>query len=58
MSKAVAHLIVALIFSHVVSWDKGGVVNEPTQLTSQDFSHDVTMNKVTIVTNIDHMSFT
>jgi len=53
----VEYLIVGLIFSHVVSWDEDGVVTDPTQLTSTDCSHDVTMDEVTIVT-VDHMLIT
>ena len=45
------------VFSHVVSWDEGGVVTDPTRLTSPDFSHDVTMDKVAILT-VDHMLIT
>ena len=40
-----------LSYSHVVRWDSEGEVTDPTQLTLPDFTHDVTMNKVTITTN-------
>ena len=38
-------------YSHVVRWDVEGVVTDPTQLTLPNFSHDVTMDKVTMTTN-------
>ena len=50
-SDCVDNMIVGLSYSshsHVVRWDTEGLVTDPTQLTLPDFSHDVTMDKVTI----------
>ena len=41
-------------YSHVVRWDTDGVVTDPTQLTLPDFTHDVTMDKVTMTTSSNH----
>ena len=36
-------------------WDTEGVVSDPTQLTLPDFSHDVTVDKVTMTTSSNYL---